>query len=135
MQDQEKVFINGRSQAISMLKMLSRNERTRIISAIRIKNPGLADELNNQCVNFKDIEHLSDDSLKQLAPKIRPEILGIALKGMSVTFQKRILKVIDRHHAQIAYNALVQPISSSKSSIIERAQNKVMGVFLNQTVV
>ena len=75
MQEQEKVFINGKSQAISMLKLLTKSERMRIISAIRIKNPSLADELNNQSISFKDIELLNDESLMNVSRKVRPEIL------------------------------------------------------------
>ncbi|MAW06708.1 MAG: hypothetical protein CME61_00335 [Halobacteriovoraceae bacterium] len=135
MQEQEKVFINGKSQAISMLKLLTKSERMRIISAIRIKNPSLADELNNQSISFKDIELLNNESLMNLSRKIRPEILGIALKGMSVDFQKRILRVMDRENAQAAYAALTKPLSSTKSDLIQRAQNKVMGIFASNEII
>ena len=58
-----KIYINGKSEAISMLKLLTRQERNRILSQIKIKNPSLADELNNNCVSFIDIESLGDEIL------------------------------------------------------------------------
>ena len=70
MSEENKVFINGKSQAISMLKLLTREERNRILSQIKIKNPSLAVELNNNCVCFNDIEHLSDFALRSLLEKI-----------------------------------------------------------------
>ena len=129
MKEESKVFINGRSQAINMLKMLTKVERDRILSKIKIKNPSLATELNSQCVNFSDIQSLNDDSLQSLLPQVQAEVLGLALKNSPIDLQRRVLTLSDRAYAEKAYRVLKTPLSSSKMSIIERAQNKVISIF------
>lgn len=126
MSEENKIFINGKSQAISMLKLLTREERNRILSQIKIKNPTLAVELNNNCVCFNDIEHLSDHALISLMDKTRPQVVGLAIKNSSVDFQKRILKIAPRDYAEEAYQILRTPLETGQKKLIERAQNKIL---------
>lgn len=131
MKEENKVFINGRNQAISMLRLLTREERSRILSQIKIKNPSLAVELNNQCVNFNDIEHLTDTALKSLMEKIPSQVVGLAIKGARVDFQKRILKIANRKYAEEAYSVLRTNLEGEQRRLIERAQNKILSLLSN----
>jgi flagellar motor switch protein FliG len=131
MNNENKIFINGKSQAISMLKLLTREERNRILSQIKIKNPSLADDLNNNCVSFNDIEHLSDNSIKNLLERVQPQVIGLAIKNSSVDFQKRILKIAQRDFAEEAYQILRTPLGSEQVRLIGRAQNKILNHLSN----
>lgn len=131
MQEENKIYINGKSEAISMLRLLTRKERNRILSQIKIKNPSLADELNNNCVSFRDIESLGDEILINMINNVLPEILGLAIKASSVEFQRRVLTLAPRTYAEKAYENLRLPISNSQKRIIERAQERILSTLSN----
>ncbi len=131
MQNENKIYINGKSEAISMLKLLTRQERNRILSQIKIKNPSLADELNNNCVSFIDIESLGDEILINMINNIQPEVLGLAIKASSVSFQKRVLSLCPRDYAEKAYENLRLAIAPSNRKIIERAKERVLSTLSN----
>ena len=131
MNEENKIFINGKSQAISMLKMLTREERNRILGQIKIKNPSLASELNNNCVNFNDIEHLTDHAIQSLLSKVQPQVIGLAIKKSSVEFQKRVLKIAERNYAEEAYQVLRTPLNNEQKKLIDRAQNRILSLLSN----
>ena len=118
-------FINGEAQAVEILNSLSATERQRILRQISAKNPQVARELTQKCFNFDALLKLQEDEINQLSNMVNPKILGIALKGAPVNFQKQILHRFYRQYAEICYDALTSP-QMSEETTIKRAQARVV---------
>ena len=118
-------YINGKEQALEILKLLTPNERNRILSTINLKNPSLAKELKQNSISSRDLEEYSMDYFLNLFTRIKPEILGIALKETSLSFQKAVLKTAPREYAEKAFKALMMNIPPSKNETIVRAKSLV----------
>ena len=121
----EGIFINGKAQIIEMLQFMDDAEKATLIKNIRLKNPALANELFHASLTFEHVNNLENSQIQILLNYISPAILGIALKGTSLEFQKRILGQLERSKAEKAYEVMSTPrrtdIADSK-----RAQEKVL---------
>jgi len=117
------IYINGKEQALEILKLLSPNERNRILSSISLKNPSLASELKRNSISSKDIEEYTVESFLPLFRFIKPEILGLAIKNTNKNFQREILRSAPRDYAEKAFQALMLEVPLSKKETISRAKN------------
>lgn len=120
------IYINGKEQALEILKLLTPNERNRIISNINLKNPSLAIELKQNSINFKDMEEYSIESFKDIFQRVKPEVLGLALKNTTTIFQKNVLKSAPREYAEIAFKILMLNVPASKQETILRAKKHIV---------
>jgi flagellar motor switch protein FliG len=123
------VFLNGRAQVIEMLQYMTADERQRILKHIQVRNPQLAEELIEKSLTFDHLDRLSDEDLSLIFSYIKPPILGIALKSVERTFQRRLLSLAPRKYAEEAYEVLMTPIANEKRDS-KRAQQKVVGVLV-----
>ena len=119
-------FINGREQAQEILRMLTPNERTRILQNINLRNPSLANELKQNSISLRDIESFGATDFKNIFQHVRPEILGLALKQTSKNFQREILKIAPRQYAEKAFETLMMQIPASKMDTIKRAKKLIL---------
>ena len=126
MDQKDGVYINGKSQAIELLKMLSRDERQRILSKIKIMNPSLANELQGNCASFSDLVHLDSSIIGQLYSLVKPEIIGLSLIGSPVELQRKVLSSTNQNLAEISFEMMNSPEASRKSDAIQRAKSQVM---------
>ncbi|HLE11257.1 MAG: hypothetical protein A2504_10755 [Bdellovibrionales bacterium RIFOXYD12_FULL_39_22] len=129
-EQQTGVFINGKAQIIEMMQYLRQDERERILKQIKIRNPVLADELVERSITFENLSSLSDVDLRKIFTHISAPILGIALKGVSVDFQRRLLGIVPRDYAEQAFSTLVAPIENEARDS-RRAQNKIVSVLIS----
>lgn len=122
---QNGYFINGKNQVVEMLQLMTGAEKSRLLNHIRHKNPTLAVELSEQSLSFEHLNSLQDTEIVLLFKYVPAEILGMALKGTSVAFQRRVLVLADRSYAELAFDVLVNPITNEKVNN-KRAQAKVL---------
>ena len=127
--NQNGYFINGKAQIIEMLQHMNRDERARLLKNIKIRNPQLADELTEQCFTFSDLDNLEDSELQVVFNYVSAPILGMALKNVERSFQRRLLSLATREYAEEAFRVLKTSYSSEKRDI-KRAQNKIIEVLV-----
>lgn len=119
------VFINGKAQIIEMLQHMPREERTKLLKNLKVRNPQLAEELSESCFTFNDLDSLNDYELQMIFNYISAPIFGMALKNVERAFQRRLLSLADRAYAEEAFKVLKTPYSNEKRDI-KRAQNKII---------
>lgn len=127
---QAGIFINGKAQIIEMLQYMKREERTKLLQNLKMRNPQLAEELMEQCFTFNDLDTLRDDELVRVFSYISAPILGMALKNVETSFQRRLLSLSEREYAQEAFRVLKTPYSTEKRDV-PRAQNKIIEVLIS----
>ena len=120
------IYINGKEQALEILKLLSPGERSRILSSINVKNPSLANELKQNSINERDIEEYPISCFANIFQKINPEVLGLALQGTSTNFQKEVLRAAPRAYAEKAFQTLTLTLPASKTETITRAKKIII---------
>lgn len=121
----EGVFLNGKAQVIEMLQYMNANEREKLLQNIRKRNPQLAEELMEKSLTFSHLGELSDPELSIIFSHINAPILGIALKGATRDFQRRLLSLAPRDYAERAYSIMMTPLQNEKVDV-KRAQSKVV---------
>lgn len=127
---QAGIFINGKAQIIEMLQHMKREERTKLLQNLKMRNPQLAEELMEQCFTFNDLDTLSDDELVRVFSYISAPILGMALKNVETNFQRRLLSLAEREYAQEAFRVLKTTYATEKRDV-PRAQNKIIEVLIS----
>lgn len=127
MQDKKDgIFINGREQALEILRMLSPEERSRILNNINLRNQSLASDLKQNSVSEKDMESYPISSYNLIFNRVKPEVLGLALQQTDKNFQRHILKSAERSYAEKAFKTLMMEIPQSKLETIKRAKRIVL---------
>ena len=121
------VFINGKAQIIEMLQHMPRNERATLIKNLKARNPQLADELSEHCFTFSDLDNLSDYELQTIFQSVTAPILGMALKNVEKSFQRRLLSLADRAYAEETFRVLNNNYANEKRDT-KRAQNKIIEI-------
>jgi flagellar motor switch protein FliG len=124
------VFINGKAQIIEMLQHMPREERSKLLKNLKVRNPQLAEELTEQCFTFSDLDNLSDNDLAMIFQYVTAPILGMALKGIERAFQRRLLSLAGRDYAEDAYRVLKTNYATEKRDV-KRAQNKIIEVLVS----
>lgn len=124
------VFINGKAQIIEMLQHMPREERAKLLKNLKTRNPQLAEELTEQCFTFSDLDNLSDAELSMIFQYVTAPILGMALKNIERSFQRRLLSLAGREYAEEAFRVLKTAYSTEKRDI-KRAQNKIIEVLVS----
>ena len=125
-QENNGIYINGREQALEILKMLNPEERNRILKTINIKNPGLANDLSQNCSSPNDIQNFKSEDFLVIFSNVKPEILGLALKNTSQNFQRSILKLAPRQYAETAFSFLIMDLPLEKRETIVRAKKLIL---------
>ena len=122
------IFINGKAKIIKMLQYLSKDEREKILTHIRIKNPGLALELWQESYSFIDFLKADKNVIARVSKRIDASILGVALRNVPEDYQRKVLLSVGRDVSEKAFQAMHINLSNEKDSV-SRAQNKVLQVF------
>lgn len=121
------VFLNGKAQIIEMLQHMPREERVKLLQNIKLRNPQLAEELTQHSYTFSDINLLSDNELVLIFNYVTAPIVGMALKDVSRTLQRRLLSLADRAYAEEAYRVMTTSFPTEKRDS-KRAQNKIIEI-------
>ncbi|MCK6594721.1 MAG: hypothetical protein L6Q33_05940 [Bacteriovoracaceae bacterium] len=121
------VFLNGKAQIIEMLQHMPREERVKLLKNIKIRNPQLAEELTQHSYTFSDISLLSDQELKMIFGFVTAPIVGMALKDVERSLQRRLLSLADRNYAEEAYRVMTTSFPTEKRDS-KRAQNKIIEI-------
>ncbi len=124
------VYINGKQRILKMFQLLSLPEREILIRNIRPKNPALAHELMEESFSFDKLFEVSEISVKKVFNSIDPKVSGMAIKGTPQSFQKKVLRALDREDAELAYQVLNTPFRAEKENV-ERARKKVLSAYVS----
>lgn len=123
--DQQGIYINGKQQIIDMLRAMPEHEKETLLKNIRLKNAPVAKELSEQSLSFASLMRMPDESLRVIFETVNPAILGLALYPLSKEIQRKALSIINRTHAEKAFQIMGQRLES-RSTEIRRAQDKVL---------
>lgn len=124
------IFINGKAQVAEMLQYMTSEEKRRILNIIRVRNPALAQEIEEISFTFADIFSLSNDHLQILFKSAQAAILGIALRDLSSEIQRKVLAVAPRAYAEECFKWMTGPLSNEKRDV-KRAQEKILAIVSN----
>ena len=122
------IFLNGKAQVIEMLRHMQPDERERLIRQIRLQSSGLAKELSRESIGFEQIGNFSDSQMQHFFNYVQAPILGMAIRGLSVELQKRILSLAERSYAEEAYEFMTMNLNNEQEKI-RQAKDKT-GVFV-----
>lgn len=121
----EGIYINGKGQIIEMLRVMPTEEKMRLLKNLSIRNSSLARELSEESFSFESFENFKAETIQSVLSYLTPETVGIALRGSNVGFQKKILGLMDRNHAETAYKFMTGPIENALKNV-ERARNRIL---------
>lgn len=124
-QSNKGIYIDGKNQAIDLLRNLSPEHRATILKNIGIKNPKLAEELVKKSISFEELNSLNDQKLKVVLSSFKPALVGLALKTCNPDFQKRVLTVINREQAEQVYDYMMTPTANQYENV-QRAQKMIV---------
>jgi flagellar motor switch protein FliG len=124
------IFINGKKQVIELLQQMDASDKAKLLKNLRLRNPTLAKELTESCINFESIWDLNDESLKTVVSQVQPAILGLALSLVHVKNQRRVLSLISREQALKAFDIMQKDLTGNRNECI-RAQQKILELAMN----
>ncbi|MDH4467838.1 MAG: FliG C-terminal domain-containing protein [Bacteriovoracaceae bacterium] len=119
----EDIIINGRAQVIELLKLLPDENKLKILTIVKQKNPKLAKELLMYTVTFDTFMGLNDSSLEIVLPYISNKILALSLKSIKNDFQRKILKCLTRTRALEVFTTIKNDTSTFQDTL--KAREKV----------
>ena len=122
------IFLNGKAQIIEMLRCMRPDERVRLLRQVALQSSGLAKELSRESIGFEQIEKFSDAQMQQFFQYVQAPILGMAIRGLSVELQKRILSLAERSYAEEAYEFMTMNLSEGQNKT-HQAREKA-GIFI-----
>ena len=122
------IFLNGKAQVVEMLRYMKEDERERLIRQIRLQSSSLANELSGESIGFEQLGTLPDSQMQNIFNYIEAPILGMAIRGLGVELQKRILSLAERSYAEEAYEFMTMKLKDEWEKS-RQAQEKV-GIFV-----
>lgn len=123
-QKENQIYINGKQQAVDLLRFLPSSERTKLLKGIKGRNVTLYRELMELCFDFSQLSDWPDEALAQVLKWARPALIGIALKGEDRNFQRRSLSLMPREKAEKAWDFLTRDLSVSQQDL-DRAKSNL----------
>ena len=124
-QENTGVYLNGKKQVIELLKKMEGSDKATLLRNLKARNPILAKELAESCVNFDSIWSLDDNALRSVLSHVQPTILGLALHITQVKNQRRALSLIERPQAMRAFEIMQKDLSANRNECV-RAQQKIL---------
>ena len=126
------IFLNGKAQVIEMLKHMRPDEKERLIRQIRRQSTGLANELSRESIGFEQIGNFSEAQMRRFFTYVQAPILGMAIRGLAVELQKRVLSTAERSYAEEAYEFMTMNLEREGDKI--RQAREKAGMFVPQTL-
>jgi flagellar motor switch protein FliG len=124
------IFINGKKQVVELLQQMDAADKAKLLKNLRVRNPVLAKELTESCINFESIWDLKDECLKTVISQVQPAILGLALSLVHVKNQRRALSLISREQALKAFDIMQKDLTGNRNECL-RAQQKILESAVN----
>ena len=124
------IFINGKAQIIEMLRCMRPDERERIIRQVALQSSSLAKELSQESIGFEQIGNFSDSQMKHFFNYVQAPILGMAIRGLSLELQKRMLSLAERSYAEEAYEFMIMNLKDERDKI--RQAREKAGIFITK---
>lgn len=124
-QENTGIYLNGKKQVIELLKRMEGPDKAILLKNLKLRNPVLAKELAEQCVNFDSVWELDDNSLRSVLSHVQPTILGLALYLTQVKNQRRALSLIERPRAMRAFEIMQKDLSANRTEC-QKAQQKIL---------
>ena len=124
------IFLNGKAQVIEMLKYMEFDERENLLKQLRRQGRQLlADELMMSSLGLEQISLLKDQELKYLFYQVSAPILGIAIRSLDISLQRRVLSLAPRSYAEETYKFMTADIDNEEDKI-QKAQDKTRKILV-----
>ena len=124
--NESQIFLDGKSQIIEMFKIMSGEEKKKLLGELSLRNAPLAQELLIKSLSFESLANLSKNEIIAVTKHVDPSILGMALKNESKDLQRYVLSSVDRSCAQKAYEMMID--SNVQEAYIKKAKDKVLDI-------
>ena len=131
-ESQNGIFLNGKQQVIELLQAMNGAEKEKLLNNIGLKNAVMAQELREKSFSFASLTHLPDSLLRDIFDRINPIIIGLALYHAPVSFQRKVLSLIERPTAEKSFEILNQDLSSKRLEC-KRAEEKIISVAIQMS--
>ena len=120
------MFKGGVKEAAKMLALLGGDAQKKLLEEIRIKDPQMAQSLEDNLVSLDDLQHLTTAMLIGLLRDVDLEEFGLALRGLEPHISSKILEMVSTGiRLDIEDGFKGKPRSVSE---VEIAQAKVLDV-------
>lgn len=125
--NKQDIFINGREQAIEILRRLDPNHRDLLLRNIRLRNPNVASELEEKSSSFEDLLSVNDRILSTVLSHVDAKIIGLSIANCSEALQRKFLNLISRSDAEVAFGIMTN-LDPESRHLCQKAQNKILGL-------
>jgi len=122
MSSKNGIRIDGKAEAIALLKNSDPAFREKLLQGIRERDPQLAEELSQNFFSFDDIEQLETRDLQKLLMQIPDQMLALALRGMDENFLGKILNSLSQRKAEDIHDYLVNGPRQRMSDVTNARQ-------------
>ncbi|MCK5071835.1 MAG: hypothetical protein KAQ98_00310 [Bacteriovoracaceae bacterium] len=130
MNSEQSIFLNGRAQIVEMLQFMEPDHKEVLLKNLRMRNPALANELVEQSLTFDYIERLSDHELRIIINYVQATIMGMAMKNVKPSLQRKILSIAPRDYAEEAYSIMTRPLQNEEVHI-RKAKVRVLDTLVS----
>lgn len=89
--------IDGFKAAVEMLQGLNLSEQQALIAEMARKDPEMAVKLKAAIITFDDLIKLTPAMMSDFLKVVKPETLGLALRGASIELQNHLTKMVSRN--------------------------------------
>ena len=125
--NQDYTIAGGVDATVAILNAVDRGTEKRIMEALEIEEPELAEEIRKKMFVFEDILLLDDRSIQRVLRDVDNADLGVALKGANEDVQNAIFKNLSSRLASMIKEDM-EFMGPVRMKDVEEAQQKIVGV-------
>ncbi|MBQ5431011.1 MAG: flagellar motor switch protein FliG [Lachnospiraceae bacterium] len=125
--NQDYTIAGGVDATVAILNAVDRGTEKRIMEALEIEEPELAEEIRKKMFVFEDILLLDDRSIQRVLRDVDNADLGVALKGANEDVQNAIFKNLSSRLASMIQED-TEVMGPVRMKDVEEAQQKIVGV-------
>lgn len=117
----------GAKSVAEILNSTSRAAEKNILSALRERNPELAEEITSLMFIFEDILMIQDNEIQKIVKEIDSKVLALSLKATSDQLKEKILNNMSERAAEMLQDEL-QYLKNVRVKDVEDAQKQILDV-------
>ena len=125
--NQDYTIAGGVDATVAILNAVDRGTEKRIMEALEIEEPELAEEIRKKMFVFEDILLLDDRSIQRVLRDVDNADLGVALKGANEDVQNAIFNNLSSRLASMIKEDM-EFMGPVRMKDVEEAQQKIVGV-------
>ena len=125
--NQDYTIAGGVDAIVSILNAVDRGTEKRIMEALEIEEPELAEEIRKKMFVFEDILLLDDRAIQRVLRDVDNNDLAIALKGSNEEVQNAIFNNLSKRLAAMIKEDM-EFMGPVRMKDVEEAQQKIVGI-------